>query len=166
MLCTRVRLFTDILFPRHEGAGIVSMFRFGPTFYRRTDSARSGLAITIRVLPTLVAAIMIGPLAYGSPACMTASEAHAKFPKAHLYWHGSEHCWIGLAAVPVHSPRPTLAAVQHVHSPRPALVRVPLPSPRPALATVPAASPHPKIVSSAIDGGRVTEVQCRYSPCE
>ena len=40
------------------------------------------LAMTTRIIPILGVAILIGPsLAYGSPACMTKSEARAKFPK-------------------------------------------------------------------------------------
>ena len=31
--------------------------------------------------------------ALSSPSCMTQSEARAKFPKEHLWWHGSGHCW-------------------------------------------------------------------------
>ena len=30
--------------------------------------------------------------ALSSPSCMTQSEARAKFPKEHLWWHGA-HCW-------------------------------------------------------------------------
>jgi hypothetical protein len=30
--------------------------------------------------------------ALSSPSCMTQSEARAKFPKEHLWWHGT-HCW-------------------------------------------------------------------------
>jgi hypothetical protein len=26
-------------------------------------------------------------------ACLTKSEARAKWPKDHLYWHGQDHCW-------------------------------------------------------------------------
>jgi hypothetical protein len=93
---------------------------------------------------------------------MTESEARPKFPKAHLYWHASEHCWNDSAAYGFRA----LAAVP-VYSRRPALAVVPLPSPRPALAAVPVPSSQPKIVSSSgIEGGRVAEVQCRYSPCE
>ena len=41
--------------------------------------------MTIRIIPILAVAIMIGPsLANGWPACMKESEARAKFPKAHL----------------------------------------------------------------------------------
>jgi hypothetical protein len=25
--------------------------------------------------------------------CLTKHEARAKFPRAHLYWHGTRHCW-------------------------------------------------------------------------
>jgi len=115
--------------------------------------------MTVRIIPILAVAIMIGPsLAYGSPACMTESEARAKFPKAHLYMHGSEHCWNdsaatgfrALPAAPVQSPR------------RLARAAVPAPSPRPALAAAPVPFPRPEIVNSGIDAG----AQCRYSPCE
>jgi hypothetical protein len=113
----------------------------------------------VRIISILAVAITIGPsLAYASPACMTESEARAKFPKARLYTHGSEHCWNdsaangfrALPAVPVHSPR---------HPPRAA---VPAPSPRPALAAAPVLSARPEIVNSGIEAG----AQCRYSPCE
>ena len=115
--------------------------------------------MTGRIISTLAVAIAIGPsLAYGSPACMTQSEARAKFPKAtHLYMR--KNCWSDSAtntvqarsaAMPVHSPR---------HPPRAA---VPAPSPRPALAAVPAASPRPEPASNGIDPG----TQCRLSPCE
>ena len=117
------------------------------------------MAMTVRIIPILAVAITIGPsLAYGSPACMTESEARAKFPKAHLYMHGNEHCWNdsaadsfrALSAAPVHSPRqPSRAAV-------PALF------PRPALAAASVPSPRPEIVNSGIDAG----AQCQYSPCE
>lgn len=118
--------------------------------------------MTIRLI--LVVAIMIGPSwAYGSPTCMTASEARAKFPKAHLYWHGREHCWndrpafssSALAAVPAPSSPPAQAAVPvlalefgvPLEKIRRALLgdttqaAVPAPSSRPAQAVVPAASP-------------------------
>jgi hypothetical protein len=52
----------------------------------------------------------------GSPACMTISEARAKFSKAHLVWVGTNHCWT-FGTVAVHS--------------RPSLAEVPVPSPRP-----------------------------------
>src|SRR5262249_46998189 len=113
-------------------------------------------------------AIMIGPsLAYGSPACMTQSEARAKFPKAHLfYMHGSEHCWTSNAAsVPaavVHSPRGPLAAAPE-HSPLHSVpAAAPAPSAPPALAAAPLPSPRPEIINAGIDAG----AQCRYSPCE
>jgi hypothetical protein len=61
----------------------------------------------------MAVAIMMGSsLAYGSPACMTQSEARAKFPKAHLYWHASEHCWNDSAAYGFR----TLAAAECSHS--------------------------------------------------
>ena len=112
----------------------------------------------------MAVAIMMGSsLAYGSPACMTQSEARAKFPKAHLYWHGREHCWndrpafssSALAAVPAPSSPPAQAAVPvlalefgvPLEKIRRALLgdttqaAVPASSSRPAQAVVPAASP-------------------------
>jgi hypothetical protein len=53
------------------------------------------------------------------------SRSRAKFPKAHLIWLGTDHCW-------------TFGAV---HSPRPALGTVPVPEPR------------PKFVSRGTDAG-------------
>jgi hypothetical protein len=121
-----------------------------PPFHRRNDKDRRRLAMTIRIIPILAIAIIIGAsLANGSPACMTESEARAKFPKAHLVWLGSNHCWI-FGVVRVHSPTRVLAA-QRVPSPRAVLdEKERVPSSRPAV----------------ID---VTGAQCRYSdaiPCE
>jgi hypothetical protein len=111
--------------------------------------------MTTRIIPILAVAIMIGPsLANGSPACMTESEARAKFPKAHLIWLGTNHCW-KFGEVPVHS-RPPVLAAEPVPSPRPVLVPEPVPLPR--LAAEPSPGP---VVSD-----EVTAVQCRYSPCE
>jgi hypothetical protein len=119
------------------------------------------MAMTVRITPILAIAITIGPsLAYGSPVCMTESEARAKFPKAHLYTHGSERCWNDSATNPLPA---RSAAAMPVHSLRhPLRAEVPQPSPRPALAATPVLSPRLEIVNSDIDAG----AQCRYSPCE
>jgi hypothetical protein len=138
--------------------------------------------MTVRIIPILSVTIMIGSsLAYGSPACMTEGEARAKFPKEHLIWLGTNHCW-------------TFAPAPVRHPPRAA---VPAPSPRPALAATPVPFPRPEIVNGGIDAGvtdagvtdagvtdagvtdagvtdagvtdaGVTDAgaQCRYSPCE
>ena len=75
------------------------------------------MAMTVRIISILAVAITIGPsLAYGSPACMTESEARAKFPKAHLVWVGTNHCWT-FGAVSVHSRGPVLAAEPGVELP-------------------------------------------------
>src|SRR6516165_4874563 len=101
----------------------------------------------IMLLPAV--AIMVGPsLAYGSSTCMTESEARAKFPKAHLVWVGTNHCW-------------TFGTV-HVHS-QPSLAAEPAPSTRPALTAEPVPFSRPKIDSGGTD---VTGAQCRYAPCE
>src|SRR6516162_3671822 len=104
--------------------------------------------MTTRITHILAVAIVIGPsLAYGSSTCMTESEARAKFPRAHLIWVGTNHCWT-FGAVSVHSRRPVLAAE-------------PVPSPRPAIAAAP--SSRPEIDSGGSD---ITGAQCQYSPCE
>ncbi len=101
--------------------------------------------MTVPIISILAVAITIGPsLANGSEACMRESEARAKFPKAHLIWLGTNHCWT-FGAVPVHSRRPVLAA-----------------EPVPSLPPAPAAEPSPGPVVS----DEVTAVQCRYSPCK
>src|SRR5262249_6187614 len=106
-------------------------------------------AKTKRIIPILAVAIMIGPsLANGSPACMTEREARAKFPKAHLIWVGTNHCW-------------TFRTV-HVHS-QPSLSTEPVPSTRPVLTVEPVPSSRPEIDSGGSD---VTGAQCQYSPCE
>jgi hypothetical protein len=155
MECDAARLFTGIhrqnpaiFLPAMKGT--VSYWHLGPI------RAEVAFAMTIRIISILAVVIVIGPsLAYGSPACMTESEARAKLPKAHLYWHRSEHCWND-------SPARALAAVP-APSRRPAVAAVPLPPPRPALEVVPVASSRAEIVSSGID---LTGAQCRYSPCE
>jgi hypothetical protein len=113
--------------------------------------------MTIRIIPILAVAIMIGAsLANGSPACMRESEARAKFPKAHLIWLGTNHCWT-FGVVPVHSRRPVLAA-ESVPSPRPVLAAESVPSPQPVAAAE--LSPRPVVSNN------VTAAQCQYSPCE
>ena len=47
----------------------------------------------MRVAIIVVAVALASPPALASPSCMTQSEARAKFPKSHLWWHGSERCW-------------------------------------------------------------------------
>ena len=160
-----------------------------PSFLLKNDKRRSGFG------PCIAVAIMMGPsLAYGSPACMTQSEARAKFPKAHLYWHGREHCWNdrapfssrALAAVPAPSSRPTQAAVPvlapefrvPLETIRRALLgdttqaAVPAASPRREQAAVPAASPRPApaaVPMSSLRPVSTTEglgSQCRLPPCE
>src|ERR671939_1344229 len=51
---------------------------------------RSGF---MRVAIIAVAIALASSPALASPSCMTKSEARAKFPKEHLWWHGSGHCW-------------------------------------------------------------------------
>jgi hypothetical protein len=47
----------------------------------------------MRVAIIVVAVALASTPALASPSCMTQSEARAKFPKSHLWWHGSDRCW-------------------------------------------------------------------------
>src|SRR5262249_62227765 len=117
------------------------------------------MTVTVRIIPILAVAITIGPsLAYGSPACMTESEARAKFPKSHLIWVGTNHCW-KFETVPEHS-RPSLTA-EHVPSPRPVLAAAPLPTARPVLMGEPVPSSRSEINSGCI---HINVPQCKSSP--
>jgi len=121
--------------------------RNGTSGSSRVGARGLALAMTARIIPILAVTSVIGPsLANSSPACMTISEARAKFPKAHLVWVGTNHCWT-FGTVSAHS--------------RPSLAEVPVPSPRPEIAAVP--SSRPEIDSGGID---VTRTQCQYPPCE
>jgi len=104
----------------------------------------------LRITLIIAVAVTIGTsLAYGSPGCMTQSEARAKFPNAHLfYMRGSERCWD--VGAPVHSPRRTVSSA--------ALA----PSARPLFAIAHGPFPKTETVNSGIGAG----AQCQYSPCE
>jgi len=47
----------------------------------------------MRVAIIVVAVALVSSPSLASPSCMTQSEARAKFPAAHLWWHGSNRCW-------------------------------------------------------------------------
>src|SRR5262245_43992590 len=115
------------------------------------------LAMTTRIMLLSAVSIMIGSssLVYGSPACMTVSEARSKFLKAHLYWHGSKHCWNDRAAYGLRAP-----AIVPLASPRRALAAVPSASTRPT----PTPSPPPETLepTSRTEGAGP---QCQL-PCE
>src|SRR6516164_6725108 len=113
--------------------------------------------MTACIILILAVASIIGPsLAYGSPACTTISEARAKFPKAHLVWVDTNHCWT-FGTVHVHS-LPSLAA-EPVPSTRPVLAAAPLSTPGPVLTAEPVPSSRPAIDSGGTD---VTGPQCQY----
>ena len=133
---------------RNDKAKTVERLKMLKSSGSSTVGARGlALAMTARIILILAVASMIRPsLAYGSPACMTTSEARAKFPKAHLVWVGTNHCWT-FGVVPMHSRRPVPAA-------EPVPSRQPVPSAEP--------SSRPEIDSSGTDAG----TQCQYPPCE
>lgn len=47
----------------------------------------------MRVAIIAAAIALASSPALASPDCMTQSEARAKFPKEHLWWHGPKRCW-------------------------------------------------------------------------
>lgn len=47
----------------------------------------------MRVALIAAAVALASSPAPASPSCMTQSEARAKFPTAHLWWHGPNRCW-------------------------------------------------------------------------
>lgn len=47
----------------------------------------------MRVAIIAAAMALASSPALASPSCMTQSEARAKFPKEHLWWHGPNRCW-------------------------------------------------------------------------
>lgn len=47
----------------------------------------------MRVAIIAAAIALASSPAFASPSCMTQSEARAKFPKEHLWWHGPKRCW-------------------------------------------------------------------------
>lgn len=47
----------------------------------------------MRVAIIAAAIALASSPALASPSCMTQSEARAKFPKEHLWWHGPNRCW-------------------------------------------------------------------------
>jgi hypothetical protein len=64
---------------------------------------------------TVISAIALAFLlqtANATPSCMTQDAARAKFPRAHLYWHGLKRCWDNVPPARqkvawVSAPRPT-----------------------------------------------------------
>jgi hypothetical protein len=57
----------------------------GGLYFERSD--------LMRVAIIAAALALVSSPAISSPSCMTQSEARAKFPKEHLWWHGAGHCW-------------------------------------------------------------------------
>jgi len=42
---------------------------------------------------TLVLTFAVLTAVSASPSCLTKSEARRHWPNAHLWWHGTRHCW-------------------------------------------------------------------------
>lgn len=52
------------------------------------------LALALSAIVFILAIMLLAATrTYASEACMTKAEARAMYPKAHLFWHGREHCW-------------------------------------------------------------------------
>lgn len=47
----------------------------------------------IAISTSAIALLLASSPAFASPSCMTQSEARAKFPTSHLWWHGPNRCW-------------------------------------------------------------------------
>jgi hypothetical protein len=59
-------------------------------------SFRSGtmrLAVVSGPMCAAVIVVLVAVPSHASKSCMTQGEARAQFSTAHLYWHGSGHCW-------------------------------------------------------------------------
>jgi hypothetical protein len=47
----------------------------------------------MRVVVIVVGIVLVTTPSHASRECMTRAEARQHFGSAHLYWHGSNHCW-------------------------------------------------------------------------
>lgn len=47
----------------------------------------------MRVVVIVVTMLVVTAPALASESCMSKAEARQHFPAAHIYWHGSDHCW-------------------------------------------------------------------------
>jgi hypothetical protein len=52
----------------------------------------------MRVVVIVVTMLVVTSPALASESCMSKAEARQHFPAAHIYWHGSDHCWDAMAA--------------------------------------------------------------------
>jgi hypothetical protein len=51
----------------------------------------------MRVAIIVVSMFVMATPSQASKSCMTKTEAREHFGSAHLYWHGPDHCWDGMA---------------------------------------------------------------------
>jgi hypothetical protein len=97
----------------------------------------------MKPISTSVAVILLALLsgeAVATPACMTKAEARAAYPRAHLYWSGSNRCWSDRAGrSSARRYRPAVDDSEPVKKPPPPF---PLPSDTPTLTEAP--KPPPK----------------------
>lgn len=61
--------------------------------YKPEDENVRTLVLLSIALATLALLAISALVAMGSDACKTYEQARAQWPRDHLYWHGSEHCW-------------------------------------------------------------------------
>ena len=55
------------------------------------------LAVVGGPMCAAVIVVLVAVPSHASKSCMTQGEARAQFSTAHLYWHGSGHCWDAIA---------------------------------------------------------------------
>lgn len=83
--------------------------------------------MTQRQLVWCIAALLVAMLAYvgilliprpahGSAVCLTHSEARKLWPKRHLYWYSSDHCWSNRRGGPPRNLRYDLIRENHAEA--------------------------------------------------
>lgn len=79
----------------------------------RDDYVRTLLVDLIIILGAIVIVLacllVIATRAHASPNCMSKAEARAAFPKSHLFWHSTRHCWDNNSAHRFHYRGPRIA---------------------------------------------------------
>lgn len=63
--------------------------------HARSLAASSGIMLVIAAVLVMAMVLILAATAasYAAPGCMTKSEARAKWPTRHIWWHGGDRCW-------------------------------------------------------------------------